>query len=412
MDRVILHADLNACYASVEQLFDPSLRGRPMAVGGDREKRHGIILAKSQEAKLAGVKTGMTIWQAVQLCPELAVVPPHFERYIYFSRQVQKIYAEYTDRIEPFGIDESWLDISGCLRAGEGTRCANEIRERVKRELGLTLSVGVSWNKIFAKLGSDYKKPDAVTAITRENWRELVWPLPASELLYVGRASEKQLRLLGVRTIGELAAVPCERLKRFFGKHGEVMHDYANGLDASPVLRAGEYPRAKSVGNGTTTPRDICTREDAVPVLVSLCESVGERLRRLGATACTLTLELRDAAGLSWISRRAPLPRPTDCCAELICAALALVDACHDWSRPLRSLAVRAEQLIFSPDEQLDCFSSYPELDAQRSLDRAIDGLRARFGAGAVMRGAVFADPDMACPPMQEKYSFVRKPGL
>ena len=410
MDRVILHSDINACYASIEQLYDSSLVGKAVAVGGDAERRHGIILAKSEEAKRAGVKTGMAIWEAKQRCPQLIVVPPHFERYIYFSRKVQKIYADYADRREPFGLDESWLDITGCVRAGSGAKCAEEIRQRVKRELGLTVSVGVSWNKVFAKLGSDYKKPDAVTVIGRDNWREIVWPLPVDSLLYVGRATERRLRGMGVRTIGDLAAMNRSWLRSSFGRHGETMYDYANGLDGSIVLREGEYPAAKSVGNGTTTPRDMRSRADAMPVIVSLCESVGARLHKIHARALTVTLELRDARDLSWISRCATLERPTDCVRELIDVSLALLDASHCWPQPLRSLSVRAERLFFSADEQMDVFTDFNRLDRQRRLDAAIDSLRARFGTGAVVRGAVFADPDMALPLAQEEYTFVRKP--
>ena len=240
MDRVILHSDINACYASVELLFHPELRGKPVAVGGDEEKRHGIVLAKSEEAKRAGIKTGMTLWQARSLCPELVVLSPHFERYIHYSREVQRIYSDYTDRREPFGIDESWLDITGCLRAGEGLSAAREINRRVKRELGLTVSVGVSWNKVFAKLGSDYRKPDAVTLISRDNYRDIVWPLPAEELLYVGRSTRVKLAALGIKTIGDIARADCRMLKLRLGKMGELLHCYANGLDDSPVLREGE----------------------------------------------------------------------------------------------------------------------------------------------------------------------------
>ena len=409
MDRVILHSDINACYASVEQLYNPSLAGKAVAVGGDVEQRHGIILAKSQEAKVCGVRTGMAIWEARRLCPELVVVPPHFDRYVRASRAAQRIYSDYTDRREPFGIDESWLDLTGCVPARDALRCAEEIRGRMKRELGLTVSIGVSFNKVFAKLGSDYRKPDAVTAITRENWRELVWPLPASELLYVGRATARKLAVMGVSTIGELAALPQDSLRRAFGKQGEILHRYANGLDCSVVLRPGEYPRAKSYGNGTTTPRDMRSRSDALPVIVSLCESVGTRLRRAGALAGVLTLELRDSGNLGWISRRAQLSHATDCFLELCEAALALLDSSHSWPSPLRSLAVRAEQLIYACGEQLDCLTDGERLDGQRSLDRAIDGLRDRFGIGSVVRGSVFSDPDMALPPAQEEYSFVRK---
>lgn len=409
MDRVILHSDINACYASVEQLYDPSLMGKAVAVGGDAERRHGIILAKSEEAKRTGVKTGMTVWQARQCCPELIVVPPHFERYIYFARKVQEIYADYTDRREPFGIDESWLDVTGCVRAGSGVKCANEIRERVKRELGLTVSVGVSWNKAFAKLGSDYRKPDAVTEITRENYRDIVWRLPVSDLLYVGRATGARLSRMGVRTIGDLAAVPKHYLCSAFGKAGETLYDYANGLDPSKVLRPDEYKAAKSIGNGTTTPRDMRSRADALPVVVSLCESVGARLRRAGARCKVVTLEMRDAKWLDWTSRRTMLSHYTDCVEELIGVSLGLLDANHSWPNPLRSLSIRAEHLSYSPDEQMDIFTDYRRYDSQRRLDSAIDSLRERFGADIVLRGSVFADKDMALPLAQEEYTFVRK---
>ena len=402
-----MHSDINACYASVEQIYDSSLVGKAVAVGGSEEKRHGIVLAKSEPAKRAGVKTGMTLWEARRCCPEIIIVPPHFERYIYFSRKVQEIYADYTDRREPFGIDESWLDITGCVK--DGLAAAQEIRRRVKRELGLTVSVGVSWNKAFAKLGSDYKKPDAVTEITRENYREIVWPLPCSSLLYVGRATTAKLERMGVHTIGGLACMPRHLLRSAFGKMGEMLHDYANGWDSSKVLRPGEYPAAKSIGNGTTTPRDMRSRSDALPVVVSLCESVSTRLRRAGARAGIVTLELRDAHDLSWISRRTMLGHATDCVSELSAVSMSLLDANHHWPDPLRSLAVRAEALEYSPHEQLDVFTDYRYLEKQRRLDAAIDSLRERFGAQSVLRGSVFADPGMAVPQAQEEYSFVRK---
>lgn len=411
MDRVILHSDINACYASVELLFQPELRGRPVAVGGDEERRHGIVLAKTEEAKRAGVKTGMTLWQARSLCPELVVVPPHFDRYIHYSREVQRIYSEYTERREPFGIDESWLDITGCLRAGAGERAAREIGARVKRELGLTVSVGVSWNKVFAKLGSDYKKPDAVTVIDRGNFRDIVWPLPAEELLYVGRSTRVRLAALGIHTIGDIARTEERVLKLRLGKMGEVLHAYANGLDNSPVLREGEYAPAKSVGNGTTTPRDMRSLADAMPVVVSLCECVGARLRRIGMRAGVLTLELRSPE-LHWISHRRRLEAHTDCDRELVGTALSLLSEAHSWPDPLRSLAVRAEELVpASMPEQLDMFTDRADIERQRRLDAAVDRLRGRFGAGSVLRGAVFADPSMAVPPAQEEFSFVRKLG-
>ena len=353
----------------------------------------------------------MMLWQARSLCPELVVVPPHFDRYIHYSREVQRIYSEYTDRREPFGIDESWLDITGCLRAGEGERAAREIGARIKRELGLTVSVGVSWNKVFAKLGSDYKKPDAVTVIDRGNFRDIVWPLPAEELLYVGRSTRVRLAALGIHTIGDIARTEERVLKLRLGKMGEVLHAYANGLDNSPVLREGEYAPAKSVGNGTTTPRDMRSLADAMPVVVSLCECVGARLRRIGMRAGVLTLELRSPE-LHWISHRRRLEAHTDCDRELVGTALSLLSEAHSWPDPLRSLAVRAEELVpASMPEQLDMFTDRADIERQRRLDAAVDRLRGRFGAGSVLRGAVFADPSMAVPPAQEEFSFVRRLG-
>ena len=409
MDRVILHSDINACYANIELLFAPELRGRPMAVGGDAERRHGIILSKTEEAKRAGVRTGMALWEARRACPELVVLPPRFDRYIHFTREVQKIYADYTDRREPFGLDESWLDLTGCVAVRDGESAAQEIRRRVKRELGLTVSVGVSWNKVFAKLGSDYKKPDAVTVISRENYKELVWPMPAGELLFVGRATSRRLRELGIATIGDLAQADGELLRLRLGKPGLDLHESAAGRENSPVRRAGESPPPKAAGNGTTPPRDMRSRADTLPVLTSLAEGVGRRLRSFGLLAGNITLELRSDA-LEWRSHGVQLPHPTDCDMEILAAALELLDESHRWPNALRSVAIRAGELCQATlPEQMDVFTDYAGRDAQRRLDGAIDRLRARFGRESVLRGAVFADRAMAAPPDQEEYSFVRK---
>jgi DNA polymerase-4 len=408
MDRIILHSDINACYANIELLFRPQLRGKPVAVGGDEALRHGIVLSKTEEAKRTGIKTGMTIWQARQLCPELVVLPPRFDRYLYFTGEVQKIYSDYTDRREPFGIDESWLDLTGCVGVRDGESAAAEIGARIRRELGLTVSIGVSWNKVFAKLGSDYKKPDAVTAISRDDFREKIWPLPAEALLFVGRSTARCLKQLGIRTIGELAAADADMLRLRLGKAGDVLRAYANGWDTSPVRRAGDGPPAKSIGNSTTPPRDMCSLSDVLPVLVSLAESVGARLRKSGAMARTITLEMRSAQ-LSWTSHRMRLPYPTDCDRELLTASLALLSEAHAWREPLRGIGVRAEELVRSDSpEQIDIFIDYVNHNKQRKLDSAVDRIRGKYGGDAVRRGAVFADPTMAVPAAQEKYAFVR----
>lgn len=409
MDRIILHSDINACYASIELLFAPQYRGHPMAVGGDEAQRHGIVLSKTEEAKRAGVKTGMTLWEARRLCPELTVLPPRFDRYLAFTRRVQEIYADYTDRREPFGIDESWLDLTGCVAVRSGEAAAREIGARVREELGLTVSVGVSWNKVFAKLGSDYKKPDAVTVIGRDAYREMLWPLPVGDLLFAGRATTRRLAELGVRTIGELAASDPEVLHLRLGKNGLMLHACANGLDAAPVRRAGEYPPEKSIGNGTTPPRDMRNAGEAMPVIVSLCESVGARLRRAGVLCRTLTLELR-SADLSWRSHRMRLPYPTDCDRELLSAALRLMGEAWRPPEALRGLGVRAEELVAGDaPRQTELFLDAGALEKQRRLDAAMDALRRRYGGRAVMRGPVFESPDMAVPLAQEMYSFVRR---
>ena len=236
-DRIIFHCDLNCFFASVELLDKPALQDVPVAVCGDPASRHGIILAKNEPAKQMGIQTAETVWQAKQKCPHLILLPPHHSLYADYSRRVNTIYGQYTDLVEPFGIDESWLDITGSMHlfGGDGKAIADQLRQRLREELGLTISVGVSFNKIFAKLGSDYKKPDATTVIDRDNWQRIVWPLPVGDLLGVGRSTQKLLRQYGVETIGQLAAFPRETLETLMGKHGAQLHDYANGQENSPV---------------------------------------------------------------------------------------------------------------------------------------------------------------------------------
>ena len=236
MDRIILHCDLNCFYASVELLSHPDLRDVPVAVCGDPSSRHGIILAKNEPAKQFGVKTAETIWQAKKKCPDLVLLPPHHDLYREYSKKVNAIYDEYTDLVEPFGIDESWLDVTHSLHlfGGDAKALADTLRQRMKRELGLTLSVGISFNKVFAKLGSDYKKPDATTLISRENWKEIVWPLPVGDLLYVGGAARKLLKQYGVETIGQLAGCKQDMLEALMGKMGVQLYEFANGLDDVP----------------------------------------------------------------------------------------------------------------------------------------------------------------------------------
>ena len=395
--RSVLHIDMNACYASIECLYDPSIRNLPVAVGGNVEARHGIILAKYQIAKCFGVKTGEALWQAKQKCPELHIVPPHFDRYLRFSRMAREIYADYTDLVEPFGLDEVWCDVTGTqkLRERGMEALANEIRERVKFELGITVSVGASWNKIFAKLGSDYKKPDAVTVFTPENYRDKVWPLPASDLLGVGRATERKLASRGIRTIGDIAAAPPSMLRGFLGKWGLILHDFAAGYDSSPVARAGDEAVIKSIGNSTTTPRDLCCDEDAGIVYWMLCESVAERMRESGFLCRGVQVHIRDNE-LASFERQLKLESPTCLASTLHEAAMRLLRENWDWHKPLRSIGVRATDLLpASTPVQCSIFEDSERQEKRERLERSVDDLRRRFGHYCVGRAVCVSDPTL-----------------
>lgn len=395
--RSVLHIDMNACYASIECLYDPSIRNLPVAVGGDVEARHGIILAKNQIAKRFGVKTGEALWQAKQKCPELHIVPPHFDRYLRFSRMAREIYADYTDLVEPFGLDEVWCDVTGTqkLRERGMEALANEIRERVKFELGITVSVGASWNKIFAKLGSDYKKPDAVTVFTPENYRDKVWPLPASDLLGVGRATERKLASRGIHTIGDIAAAPPSMLRGILGKWGLILHDFATGYDTSPVARAGDEAVIKSIGNSTTTPRDLCCDEDAGIVYWMLCESVAERMRESGFLCRGVQVHIRDNE-LASFERQLKLESPTCLASVLHEAAMRLLRENWDWHKPLRSIGVRATDLLpASTPVQCSIFEDSERQEKRERLERSVDDLRRRFGHYCVGRAVCVSDPTL-----------------
>lgn len=395
MDRVILHSDINSCYASIERLYAPSLAGKPLAVCGDRELRHGIVLSKDEIAKRAGVKTGEAIWQAKQKCPELQIVEPHFDRYTKYSGIVREIYKEYTDLCEPFGLDESWLDITNCLACPDGVRTAHEIKERVKRETGLTVSVGVSWNKILAKLGSDYKKPDAVTVIDREHFESMVWPLPASDMLMVGRSTSRALTRMGIYTIGDVAKTDVEILRARFGKGGVMLHVYANGLDSSPVRRVGEAPPPKSIGNSTTMPADVKSLEAAHFVMLMLAESVGARLRHGGYLCRTVEISLRTAE-LEWSSHRMRLRYATDITSELYEYGMQLLAESHEFPAPLRSIGLRALELVHADaPEQVDIFIDYVNKEKQQKIDAAVDRIRNKYGNSYIQRASIFgAIPD------------------
>ena len=392
MDRVILHSDINSCYASIEHALRPEYDGLPLAVAGSVEARHGIILAKDELAKKCGVRTGMAVWQAKLLCPELNLVEPRMDIYMKYSGMVQEIYGEYTNLREPFGIDESWLDLTGCYAVKDGEWAAREINRRVKKELNVTVSVGVSWNKVFAKLGSDYKKPDAITSISRDNFRELVWPLPVEDLLYVGRATSTKLRRVGIDTIGALALCDPEILHRMLGKMGYVLSAFANGRDTSPVRREDLSAPVKSVGNSTTTPRDLVCDEDVRVTLLALTESVAMRLRESGFKARLITVSVRKT-DLSWSGHQMKLDHATNGTKEIFTAGMALFREKHRWPAPIRSLGITAGALEpASAPEQLDLFGASEERHHQAALDSAIDHIRHKYGFSGIRRGLTASD--------------------
>lgn len=392
MDRVILHCDLNSFYASVELLSRPELKKLPVAVCGDPTSRHGIILAKNDPAKRFGVQTAETIWQARKKCPELIFLPPRHSLYREYSKRVNAIYDEYTDLVEPFSIDESWLDVTHTLHlfGGDARALADTLRRRVKRELGLTLSVGVSFNKVFAKLGSDYKKPDATTVISGENWRDVVWPLPVGDMLYVGGAARKLLGQYGVTTIGELAACRREMLEGLMGKLGGQLHSYANGLDRDPVRSRHEPEQVKSVGCGSTFPKNLTTRDQVAAGVSLLSDSVASRLRRAGLYAGGVHVTVRDPA-FHDRSRQRQLSSPTHLIREISAAALELAEELWKPPNPIRALTVTAINLAPEGEsyEQTDLFSAAGAADRKRRerLEAAMDGIRRKYGGGSIAFG-------------------------
>lgn len=399
-DRVILHSDCNSFYASVEALHHPELKGLPLAVAGDPENRHGIILAKNQLAKQYGVKTAEAIWEAKQKCPGLVVIQPDYPLYSKFSKMARAIYYSYTDKVEPFGLDEAWLDVTGSVHLfGNGEEIAQEIRKRIREELGITVSIGVSWNKIFAKFGSDYKKPDAVTCITRENYKKIVWEKPVGDLLYVGRATERKLRKRGIDTVGRLAEVPVTELRLWFGKIGEVLWTFANGHDISEVKlfdpQNNDNDRViKSIGNSITTPRDLVCENEVKLVLYMLTESVAMRTREAGFKCKTFAISVRDK-NLQSFTRQLKLDKPTDITREMAEAALKLFKANYNFSdqSAIRSLGVHACDLIGAATPvQLDLFGSEEQRIRQERLDSTIDKLRSRFGNNIVRRAITLGD--------------------
>ncbi len=396
MERVILHCDMNNFYASVECKMNPAIRDLCVAVCGNTSERHGIVLAKNQKAKKMGVKTGQAIWQARECCPDLVVVEPHFENYAYYSKKAKEIYYRYTDLVEPFGMDECWLDVSASVALfGSGERMAHMIRRSIKRELGLTISVGVSFNKVFAKLGSDIKKPDAVTVIKREDFREKIWDLPVEDMLGVGRATLVKMRSSGIYTIGHLAQFPREYLLRRFGKNGGALWDYANGLENSRVMDHGEYAPIKSIGHGITTTEDLTTKAQVWRVLLELSQQVAKKLRQNHLCAFGIQLTVKNFARVS-SDFQMRFSYGQQSAMELAKGAFELFSKKYSLECPVRALSVRAIALCDEDQPiQLDLFDRAEQVDRQNRMERVVDHIRERYGEGAVRNATLLRDIKM-----------------
>lgn len=395
-DRVILHCDCNGFFASVESILRPELRTVPMAVCGDPESRHGIILAKNELAKKYDVRTAETIWQARRKCPDLVLVRAHHPEYSKYSHIINQIYLQYTDLVEPFGIDESWLDITGSTHLfGDGPAVADALRERIRKEVGLTISVGVSFCKVFAKLGSDYKKPDATTVIGRPDVPRIVWPLPVGELLFVGKQSELSLRAFNIKTIGDLARADPRILEKRLGKQGAQLSAFARGEDTNPVKSYFEATEVKSVGNGMTFRRDLLDENDVRTGISALADSVAARMRRQGVKCRTVQLTIKDPE-LRSIVRQRRLEEPTHLASHLTETCMDLWREHWDARRPIRMLTVTAENLLYDEEnyEQLMLRSAkeQEQLEKKEKLEKAVDHIREKFGRGALKPGAVIGN--------------------
>ena len=397
-DRVILHCDCNSFFASVETLLDPSLANVPMAVTGDPDNRHGIILAKNEKAKAFGVQTAETIYSAKQKCPGLVCVLSHHDKYEEISRKVNKIYLDYTDLVDPFGIDESFLDVTGSMKLFSCTprELADRIRERVKRELGITISVGVSFCRVFAKLGSDYKKPDATTVIDRDNYQKIAFSLPVSALLFAGRRTTDALRSLGILTIGQLAAADRATVVARLGEMGDTLWRYANGLDNEPVRSFYDRPAPKSVGNGMTFRRDICGESEIRSGVMALCDSVAARLRHEDRKATVVQVQIK-TPDFRVVQKQCTLKRATWLRADLISNAMALIRAAVGYGTAIRMLTVTAAGLVppGEAEEQLDIFTLNPEEPSKQDrVEDALHEIHQKHGRSSITLG-LYQNPDI-----------------
>lgn len=387
-DRIILHCDLNNFFASVSLLYNPTLKGLPVAVCGDKENHHGIVLAKNEIAKSYGVKTAEAIFEAKAKCPNLVILPPIYDKYNEYSQKARKIYERYTDMIEPFGIDECWLDVTGStVLFGSGEEIANRIRKAVKKELGITISVGVSFNKVFAKLGSDMKKPDAVTAISRENFKEMVWKLPISDLLFVGKKTCEKLKSCGIHTIGDLTYCDDETLKRLLGKNGIELKTYALGEDSSPVTPITEDYKPKSIGKSVTTSKDFTCNEEVWKSLLDFAQHICDILHQKQLYAGGVQVHIRTSS-LTVKEFSNTFTFTTNSALILANKGFDLFCKNYTFGEPLRSVGLRAINIKECENAaQQDLFGKYEKQAELERIEECVYELRKKFGKSGIKRG-------------------------
>lgn len=390
MEQIILHCDLNNFFASVECAMQPELKNVPMAVCGSVEDRHGIVLAKNELAKKYGVMTAEVIWQAKKKCPDLVCVKPHMDKYMEASRKVFGIYCEYTDLVESFGIDECWLDVTGStLLFGSGYDIAYAIKERIKSELGLTISAGVSFTKVFAKLGSDIKKPDAITCIYRENYKETVWNLPANAMLGVGNSTDLKLKKYGIHTIGDLANSDIAFLTSILGKNGEILWYCANAEAIGKVAHQNDSIISKSIGNSSTTKVNLTTENEVWTLMFNLAESVCTRLREQNLLAGGVQISIKDT-NLKTKEFQAPLDSYTRHPKELAKLGISLFNTNYNWILNVRAIGIKAINLV--PDTQaiqLSLTTNQEKINELDSLEEKVFSLRKRFGDSSIKRASL-----------------------
>lgn len=393
MDRIILHIDANSFFASVECAMNPQIADKPVAVVGDKEKRHGIVLAANYIAKKEyGIKTGDTVYMAERKCPDLIKRDVHMQEYLKYTKRIREILCSYSDYVEPFSCDEAWVELCGPLK-NAGMETAERIRKRIKNELGITVSIGVSFNKVFAKLGSDMKKPDAITEITRSNYKTKIWSLPVEAMLYVGKRTKTLLNKRAIYTIGDLANADKELIVSWLGKTGAMLYAYANGYDLSPVREYGDIREAKSICNSTTCPRDLVNEQEVKTVLMLIAQKVSERMRNTGVKGREIAISVKDNE-MHIISHRCTLDYYTDLSGEIAEYAMRLFKQSYGWINPVRSIGISVGLLSSEMAyEQLDLFGEMNRRNRSGEIDRVTDAIKQKFGSDVICKARFLSEP-------------------